>query len=81
MSEILQIILGSIVLVLSVVTIICVCAQQGKSQGLGAIAGNSDAETFFGKNRSRNKNGVLAKITIVVTILLSLCILVLDFFQ
>lgn len=75
---IVQIILGSAVLFLSVVTIVCICVQQGKSQGLGAMAGGSGADTFFGKNRSKDKNGMLSKITIIITILLAIVILVLD---
>lgn len=76
--EIAQIILGAIILVLSVVTIFCVCAQQGNSHGLGAMAGGSDTDTFFGKNRSKDKNAILAKITIVVAIILGLAIIALD---
>ena len=42
------------------------------------MAGGSDADTFFGKNRSKDKNAILAKITIAVTIVLAVAILVLD---
>lgn len=73
-----QIILGSVVLVLSVVVIITIGIQQGKSNGLGALAGGSDMDTFFGKNKGLDKNAKLAKITIVVAILLVGCILALD---
>jgi len=73
-----QIILGSIVLVLSVVAIISIGLQQGKSNGLGALAGGSDMDTFFGKNKGLDKNAKLAKITIVISILLVACILALD---
>jgi len=74
-----QIILGSVVLVLSVVTILCIGVQQGKSNGLGAIAGGSDMDTFFGKNKNLDKNAKLSKITIVLAIVLVVCILVLDY--
>ncbi len=74
-----QIILGSVILALCIVTIICIGLQQGKSSGLGAIAGGSDMDTFFGKNKGLDKNAKLSKITIVLSILLVACILVLDF--
>ena len=74
-----EIILGAVVLALSIVTIVCVCAQQGRSQGLGAMAGGSDSETFFGKNRSKDKNAILTKITIVVSIALTIAVLSLVF--
>ena len=58
-----QIILGSVVLVLSVVLILCICIQQGKSRGLGAMGGGSDADTFFGKNKGRTMEAKLEKFT------------------
>ena len=44
-------------LVLTVVVLM----QEGKSQGLGAIAGA--AESYWGKNKGRSMEGVLVKIT------------------
>ena len=42
--------------------------QSSKSQGLsGSIAGG--AETFFGKNKGKTMDGVLAKLTVVLAIL------------
>ncbi len=74
-----QIILGSVVLALSLVTIVCIGLQQGKSNGLGALAGGSDMDTFFGKNKGLDKNAKLSKITIVLSIVLVACIIALDF--
>ena len=75
-----QIILGSVVLVLCVVAIVCISAQQGKSNGLGAMGGSSsEMDTFFNKNKSRTKDSILAKITVVITVILVLCILALNF--
>lgn len=72
------IILGAVVLALSIVTIVCICAQQGNSQGLGAMAGGSDTDTFFGKNRSKDKKAILTKIIVIITIVLSAAVLALD---
>ncbi len=74
-----QIILGSVVLALSVVTILCISFQQGKSKGLGAFAGGSDMDTFFGKNKNRSRESMLTKITIVLSVVLGICVLVLDY--
>ncbi len=42
--------------------------QSSKSEGLsGSIAGG--AETFFGKNKGKTMDGVLAKLTVVLAIL------------
>lgn len=75
-----KIILGSVILVLCVVTIICISAQQGKSNGLGAMAGGSaEMDTFFNKNKSRTKDSILSKITVVLTVVLVICILALNY--
>ena len=41
--------------------------QEGRSQGLGAIAGA--AETYWGKNKGRSMEGMLEKVTIVLVVL------------
>lgn len=62
-----EIILGIILLLLSVAIIVLVLLQEGKSAGLsGAIAG--DAETFFGKNKSRTMESKLVLITKIIAI-------------
>lgn len=74
-----SIVLGSVVLALCIVTIICIAVQQGKSKGLSALSGGSDTDTFFGKNKGRSKESMLSKVTVVLSIVLVLCILALDF--
>ena len=62
-----QYLLGSVLIVVSIVLIIIVLMQEGKSAGLsGAIAGG--AETFFGKNKGRTYEAKLAKFTKFVAI-------------
>ena len=41
---------------------VLVLMQEGKSQGLGAIAGA--AETYWGKNKGRSMEGILVKATV-----------------
>lgn len=54
-------------IVLAVVLIAIVLFQSGAQQGLsGSIAGG--AETFFGKNKARTMDGILAKCTTVVAV-------------
>lgn len=62
-----EIILGIVLILLSVAIIVLVLLQEGKSAGLsGAIAGG--AETFFGKNKSRNMESKLVLITKIIAI-------------
>lgn len=71
-------ILGSAVLVLAVAILLCVCLQKGNSQGLGAMAGGSDADSYYSKNKNHSKDAILGKITVVLSIVLILCIIVMN---
>ncbi len=56
-----------IISIASVVMIIAICLQEGKSAGLsGSISGGSD--TYWSKNKGRSKEGKLEKVTVIVTI-------------
>jgi len=59
-------------LVLTVVVLL----QEGKSQGLGAIAGA--AESYWGKNKSRSMEGFLVKFTRVLAVLFMLLAIALN---
>ena len=59
--EILRIILTVIFIVMCIALTVLVLMQEGKDAGLGAISGG--AETYWGKNKGRSKQGLLVKIT------------------
>ena len=64
----LQTIITVVHVILAVLLIGVVLFQSGKSAGLsGSIGGG--AETFFGKNKARTLDGMLAKLTSVVAVL------------
>ena len=68
-SQVIQIVLGAILVILAVVLVVLVLKQSGKEKGLsGTIAGG--AETYFGKNQGQSTDKKLSKITIVLTVLL-----------
>ena len=50
--------------------------QEGKSAGLGAIAGAAD--TYWGKNKGRSMEGMLVQITKIGVILFLLLAVVLN---
>ena len=66
MSVIRWILVIAIILVSIALTVI-VLVQEGKSQGLGAIAGAAD--TYWGKNKGHSMEGMLIKITTVLSVL------------
>lgn len=58
----------TIVLIIDAIALtVIVLMQEGRTQGLGAIAGA--AETYWGKNKGRSMEGMLEKITIVLVVL------------
>lgn len=59
--EVLRIILTVVFIIVCIALIAIVLLQEGKSAGLGAIAGG--AETYWGKNKGRSMEGALVKIT------------------
>lgn len=63
----LRIILGIIFLIDCIALTVVVLMQEGKQQGLGAIAGA--AETYWGKNKGRSMEGGLVKATTIMGVL------------
>ena len=59
-------------IVLSVVVLL----QEGKS-GLGALTGGS-SETYWGKNKGRSAEGILAKVTKILAVVFMLLALLLN---
>ena len=57
----LRIALTIVFIVVSIALLIVVLMQEGKSAGLGAVAGA--AETYWGKAKGRSMEGVLMKVT------------------
>ena len=55
---------------------VIVLMQEGKSQGLGSIAGMAD--TYWGKNKGRSMEGALVKVTKIMGVLFFVLALVLN---
>ena len=74
--EILRYILMGIFVLVCIVATVLVLLQEGRSQGLGAIAGA--AETYWGKNKGRSMEGNLVKWTKILTAVFFLLAIVLN---
>lgn len=61
MKEIIEFVLGGILLVFSIAMIIVIILQEGNTQGLGTITGGAD--TFLSKNKARSLDAFLARWT------------------
>ena len=73
---VLNTILTVVFIIISIALTVIILMQQGKSAGLGAIAGA--AETYWGKNKGRSMEGMLVKLTRVAVILFLVLAMVLN---
>ena len=74
--EILRYILMGIFVLLCIVATVLVLIQEGKSQGLGAIAGGS--ESYWGRNKGRSMEGNLEKWTKILMVVFFVLAIVLN---
>lgn len=64
---VLKTVLMVIFILVSIILTVIVLMQEGKSAGLGTISGAAD--TYWGKNKGRSREGVLVKVTRVLVAL------------
>lgn len=67
-----NIILLALMLISSVFIIVIVLKQKGDPDGMSALSGGSSSETFYGKNKAKNKDALNKKLTYVALGVLSL---------
>ena len=73
---VLKTVLTVVFIIISIALTVIILLQEGKSAGLGAIAGA--AETYWGKNKGRSMEGMLVKLTRVAVILFLVLAMVLN---
>ena len=73
---VLKTILMVIFILISIGLTVIVLMQEGKSAGLGTISGAAD--TYWGRNKGRSREGMLVKITRVLAVLFIVLALVLN---
>ena len=61
-----QIIVGVLMIIVSIIIIAVVLLQQGRRTGIGAISGGAD--TFFSKNKARDVDAIVSRLTKYVAI-------------
>lgn len=74
--EILKTILTVIFILISLALTVIILMQEGKTAGLGAVAGAAD--TYWGKNKGRSMEGMLVKITKILVVLFIVLAVVLN---
>lgn len=73
---VLKTVLTAALILISVVITVIILMQEGKSAGLGAIAGASD--TYWSKHKDRSMEGMLVKVTRLLVALFLLISIVLN---
>ena len=73
---VLKIILTVIFIIISIALTVIILMQEGKSAGLGAIAGAAD--TYWGKNKGRSMEGRLVTGTKILVVLFVVIVAVLN---
>ena len=68
--------LKTVLSVLFIIVSVIILFQEGKSAGLGTIAGVAD--TYWGKNKGRSKEGRLVKATVTCVVLFFILSMVLN---
>ena len=69
-------ILEVVFIIVCIALAVIILMQEGKSAGLGAIAGAAD--TYWGKNKGRSMEGMLVKLTRALIVLFILISVVLN---
>lgn len=64
--DVVRIIVTIVFIAICVFLTVIILLQEGKSAGLGAIAGAAD--TYWGKNKGRSMEGMLVKLTRIAVI-------------
>ena len=65
--EVVKIILTILFILICIALTVIILMQEGKSAGLGSIAGA--AESYWGKNKGRSLEGTLQKLSLIAAIL------------
>ncbi len=75
--SVLDYVFGVLFIIVCIALVVLVLMQEGKNQGLGAIQGTVE-NTYWGRNKGRSKEGVLKKITVVLSVLFVVFAIVLN---
>lgn len=71
-----RIVLLALMVVASVFVMIAVLKQAGNSEGISAVQGNSETDSFYAKNNSKRKESRLKLWTIIAAAVLGVCSIV-----
>ena len=74
-------IMGSALVVMAIFLLIVVLMQTGKDKRLSGTIGGGSSDTYYGQNKGKSRDRVLAILTTVVAIVFVACVVVFYVFQ
>ena len=72
---VLNYVLGGLLILFSIAIIVVIILQEGHQQGVGVITGGAD--TFFGKQKGKNKDRFWSRTTAIVSVIFTLLVITL----
>ena len=66
--EALKIICTIVYILVCVAIVVVVLMQDSKSEGLSAAITGGSTNTYWSKNKGRSKEGILSKVTVILTV-------------
>ncbi len=62
-----------IMVVASIAIIVVIMMQKGSADNVSAVTGASQQDSFYGKNKAKDKEGILKKVTLGLFIFILVC--------
>ncbi len=75
---VLHTILTIVFVLVCIVLAVLVLMQEGKSEGLGSLAGGNNRDTYWGQNKARSREGKMEKLTRIIAVLFFVLAIVLN---
>lgn len=73
-----NLILGSLLILFSLIVIVIILLQEGNQKNSSAITGSGSSDTFLSKNKSRSANAFLSRWTKVFAVGFVLIVIILN---
>ena len=75
---VLHTILTIVFIIVCIALAVLVLMQEGKSEGLGALAGGNNSDTYWGQNKARSKEGKMERATRILAALFFIIAIILN---
>jgi len=79
--NLLTIILTSILFLCSLILILVILFQTGRSANSSAVSGGGSGSNYYNKNKSGSRDAILQRLTIIVGIVFALIIILINAFE